>query len=354
MFQVFLKLLLVCLLLVFPLSEAVLTASADEGEAKNQTPEKVGGRIIFAKVGSTVITMQSYQFAFIRAVKDKFYHGKPPQSEVAALQREVGQDLVNSVFLVKEAKKRGIEPNAAIIEEKIKKLDKLNADNKQWKRDREKLLQTFKTLFEEQNMVEILKKRVIDSIPELTDAKIRKYYEENPEKFTEPEKIHIWVILLKVDPSSSMMIWEDTKHKAMKLVSRLKKGEDFEALAKEFSDDESAKKGGDMGFVHKGVLAGVTQTAVDKLGPEEFSPEPIELLEGFAILKRGGRVLPKLREFQKVKNRASRLLMRVLKKTTWEDLKVKLSEGVPVEINDEIYLPLEANKGKTKAKTGKE
>ena len=58
---------------------------------------------VFAKVGDSVITLDEYNAAFSVASRGKFYHGKPPENEVALLQREVGEQMVARILLLREA-----------------------------------------------------------------------------------------------------------------------------------------------------------------------------------------------------------------------------------------------------------
>lgn len=351
------KLRIALFIAVFILPLAVTNGHAAEADGNGATDrqtdkESKSETVIFAKVGDTVITMTDYQFAFLRAAKEKFYHGKPAQGKVAGLQREVGQQLVDDVLLVKEAKRRSIKPDASFINQQVKVLDEKNKGNPRWQKNREKLISRFKKFFEEREMIKRLKKQVINEIPYLNEQELRKYYKENPKLFTEPEKMRVWVIILKVDPGASQLVWEETKHRAAKIISRLRKGEDFETLAKQYSDDKSSAKGGDMGFIHRGVIAGRAQAEADKLAEGQFSKEPILLLEGYVIIKRGGVKHAKLHKFEDVIARARNLVKRELEKSTWENLKVELSKGVPVEVNEKIYLPLNDSE-KNKVESGK-
>lgn len=337
------KLRIALFIAVFILPLVVSNGHAAEADGKSTTH---GQTDVFAKVGDTVITMIDYQFAFVRAAKQKFYHGKPAQGKVAELQREVGRQLVENVLLVKEAKRRGIKPDASFVDKQIKALDERNKKNPKWQKNREDLMVIFRKNIEEREMIKKLNKQVMNEIPELTEARLRKFYKENPQLFTEPEKMRVWVIILKVDPGANQLLWEEAKHQATKIISRLGKGEDFETLAKQYSNDKSREKGGDMGFIHRGVLAARAQADADKLAEGEFSKEPVLLLEGYAIIKRGGVIPAKLHKFKDVKARARNLLIRRLQKSTWENLKVELSKGVPVEINEKIYTPLSDNGNK--------
>lgn len=341
------KLRIALIIAVFISPLTVTSGLAAEAGKTDKTETEV-----FAKVGDTVITLLDYQFAFGRAAREKFYHGTPAQGLIAALQREVGKQLVEDALLVKEAKRRGIKADASFVEKQIKELVEKNKENPQWEKEGEIIILQVKTFLEEQEMLKRLKKVVIDEIPNPTEAVVRTYYEENSQFFTEPEKMRVWLILLKVDPGAGSRAWDAARQRATKIISRLKKGEDFEMLAKQQSDDYTRENGGDMGFIHKGVLAGKAQAEAERLNPGEFSGEPILLLEGYAIIKRGGLILPKRHKFDDVKDRAGRLLKRDLEKTTWENLKVKLRKGVPVEVNDTIYAPLADQTGKNKVEDG--
>ena len=335
--------------IVLPLT--VLNGRAAEGDGKgaaqNQEDKKDATKArIFAKVGDTEISMLEYNFTLRQKAKETFYHGAPPKSEIAKLQREVGQILVDRVFLVREARRQRIAVDPSFVKKQIAVLDEKNSKNKQWKEVRDRVLQQVQRLVEGRALVKLLKKKVIKEIPEPAEEEVRKFYNANNDLFTEPEKVQASVIILKVDPSADALVWEDTRQQATELISRIGKGEDFAKLAKEFSGDRSAENGGDLGFIHSGVLGSVSQQEFDRLTQGEYSKEPVQLLEGFALLKRGKTIKPKLHKFEDVKERAKKLLMRDLEKSTWKELKASLSKGVKVEMNDDFYLPLEGGKGK--------
>src|SRR5690242_20413806 len=114
-------------MLGWALAAAMFSVAALEARRETTTP--------FAKVGDVLITQQDYDGAFARASRSKFYHGKPPEAEVAALQREVGQSLVDEVLLVKEAKRRKITPDAKSVQQTIAGYDKQYAGSAQWQQN---------------------------------------------------------------------------------------------------------------------------------------------------------------------------------------------------------------------------
>lgn len=78
------------------------------------------------------------------------------------------------------------------------------------------------------------------------DKQAQILYKQNIDKFTEPSQRKLSHILISKDR-------EDAKERAENILKRIKAGEDFATLAKEFSDDPgSGKRGGDLGVVPPG------------------------------------------------------------------------------------------------------
>jgi len=88
----------------------------------------------------------------------------------------------------------------------------------------------------------------------VTDEEIKKFYEENPSKFEQPELVRASHILLSTrDLDTNKELAEDKKAAKRKLADDLLKrargGEDFAKLAKEYSEDPGSKdKGGEYLF----------------------------------------------------------------------------------------------------------
>jgi foldase protein PrsA len=73
------------------------------------------------------------------------------------------------------------------------------------------------------------------------------------------------------------------------ILERLKKGEGFSNLAREFSIDKgSGKKGGDLGFFGKGMMVKPFEEAAFKLKKGEVTAEPVKTEFGYHIIKRSG------------------------------------------------------------------
>lgn len=301
----------------------------------------------FATVGDTVISTADYQRALSVAMRKKYYHAKPPEAEYAKFQREVGDDVVNRVLLLAEAKRRGIQPDRAMIDATVAGYDRQYGGSANWKANREKMLAAVVPQLEAESLLDRLGK-LVKNVPEPSEAVARAYYEKHKDLFVEPEQVKLSVILLKVDPSSPQAAWNSAKDEAQALHRKLKAGADFAELAKLHSGDKSAAQGGQMDYTHRGMLPEAVHGVVDALKPKELS-EPVQLLEGIAILRLDDRRAAQQRRFEQVKERAADLWQREEAQARWDRLIADLRRATPVRIDESHYAPLPATPEKARA-----
>lgn len=293
---------------------------------------------VFAVVDKTSISQRDYEAAFSAAARQKFYHGKPPEAEVAALQREVGGNLVNAVLLGAEAKRRGLQPDSVAVQRVIEGYEARYKDSDVWKKERARLIPDLERKLSEDSLISQLEVQV-RNLPSPGEPEARAYYDRHPEKFTQPEQVHVSVILLKVDPSSPTAVWRKTEEEGRAIVKQLRAGTQFAQVAKLRSGDPSAEKGGDMGYIHRGMLPDGAQEAVDKLKPGSIS-EPVHLLEGIAVFRLEGRKPAQRMAFADVRERAAGLVQREASEQAWQGLIAKLRKDVPIRVDESRFLPL--------------
>lgn len=293
---------------------------------------------IFAKVGDSVITQDEYNAAFSVAARGKFYHSKPPDSEIAVLQREVSDQLVAGILLLREAKSRGMRPDAAEIEKKVQSYEQRYAGSEQWKKTRAQALPPLVARLEQDSLLSQLEKTVRTSVKP-NEKEVKAYYAAHQAQFTEPEQLRVSVILLKVDPSSHSASWVKADEQAQAIAKRARAGEDFAALARQHSGDESAQKGGDMGYLHGGMLPEGTQEVLAKLKTGEVS-DSVRLLQGHAVFRLADRKAARLHEFDSIKVRAQELTQREQANGAWTAFVADLKTKTPAKIDPSRFLPL--------------
>lgn len=119
----------------------------------------------------------------------------------------------------------------------------------------------------------------------IDDAAIEKYYDENAGEFDEPEQVNARHILFRVESGASDESKAEVRARAEEVLAKVKAGDDFAALAAEFSEDQSnASRGGDLGLFPKGRMVPPFEEAAFGLEAGQTS-DLVETSFGFHIIK---------------------------------------------------------------------
>ncbi len=115
---------------------------------------------------------------------------------------------------------------------------------------------------------------------------IDQQYQANRYKYTGlPKQVRARHILIKVDEGASDADKAAAKKKAQDLLARIKAGEDFATLARQYSQDPgTARKGGDLGWNPRGRMVKPFDDAQFALSPGQVS-DVIKTRFGFHIIK---------------------------------------------------------------------
>jgi len=123
-------------------------------------------------------------------------------------------------------------------------------------------LADYKALFMEQNemvlLINELQSSIIDSV-EVSDAEIEEYYNNNKARFTVEEQVQASHILVEDEAT------------AKEILDKLNSGSDYAELAKEYSIDGSASRGGNLGFFPRGRMVKPFEEAAFALEVGEIS-----------------------------------------------------------------------------------
>jgi len=126
---------------------------------------------------------------------------------------------------------------------------------------------------------EVLRVEVRDRIS-VSDAEVEEYYRNNPAEFRIDDELNVREIVLLADTPEQRAA---RRAEAEAAVARIRGGEDFAAVAAEVSEAGTAERGGLLGAVGRGDLAGPLESAAFALEPGQVS-DPIETAHGFHIL----------------------------------------------------------------------
>ena len=119
----------------------------------------------------------------------------------------------------------------------------------------------------------------------ISPAEVKAYYDSHPDEFrVGKERFKLAQILIAVPPNATPAQIDAARAKAESIRNQLLKGADFNAMARQYSDDDSKSQGGELGEFSRGEMIDQIQAAIDKLKPGEISP-PIQSEHGFHLVK---------------------------------------------------------------------
>jgi len=104
-----------------------------------------------------------------------------------------------------------------------------------------------------------------------SEQQITEYYEDNQEMFKQEKEVKARHILFKLSKDTSEEEEKKIKEKALSVLKMAREGDDFAALAKEYSEGPTGEKGGDLGFFPQGRMVKPFEEAAFKMKKDEIS-----------------------------------------------------------------------------------
>ena len=301
-----------------------------------------GGDDVFATVDEFEITRNEFDRAVYSAARQTYYHGQPPAGEeLIQFRKGVAEQLIDRFLLLQEAKRRNLEPDHNSINEKIAGYESRYGATERWQTEGPQMVAALRVRFEEESVLEALEADV-RSVAAPNDEVLRTFYESSPEMFTEPPQNRAAVILLGVAPSSEPRVWQAAREEAQRVLERLQDGKSFEELAALHSSDPSAQSGGDMGYLHAGMLSTAAEDAIAGLDIGDVS-NLVQVLEGIAVFKLLERKPEYLRSYGEVKARAGELWLRYEGDQHWNGLVADLRSASTVKVDTDYLVTLPDN-----------
>lgn len=192
------------------------------------------------------------------------------ESKIAEFRENILSSLIDQEVLFQEAKAQGIVIDPEAVKQALDDFKKQFETEADFEKQIESMNYTEDVILSQIRESKIIEKYIEDTVMPtitVTDADVKTYFDEHPEEFEMPERVHASHILLKVEPNASDASKAETRKEIEKIKTRLDEGEDFAKLAKDRSDCPSKEKGGDLGFFARGQM-------VKPFEDTAFSQEP--------------------------------------------------------------------------------
>jgi peptidyl-prolyl cis-trans isomerase SurA len=190
--------------------------------------------------------------------------------------------LIDNEIMLQKAEKLGLLATDADVEAKLNEMKSPYTQEEFQKQlgSRKMTVDDLKGQIRRELSIEKLFNKEIRSLINITDQDIKDYYNANKANFNLPEpQVHLAQILVTPmdDPgvrnlkNSKAKNDAEAQQKIRMIEQRLKSGEDFAALATNYSEDtQTAANGGDLGFMGESTL-------------DKANPELRKLIMGMAV-----------------------------------------------------------------------
>ncbi len=271
---------------------------------------------IVARVNNSIITR-----ADIRKAREQLYAEAHQQTDQIAAEQDAKEhekdllrDLIDQQLLLQKAQDLGISADTELVKRLDDLRKQMHADSME---DLEKAAQAQGISFEDfkQNMKNnILTQRVIGQEVgghiTVSAQEIQQYYDQHKTELQRPEQVRLSEILIstqttpaikndkgetQLPETPSAEVVAQAQAKANEVYAMLKKGGNFDELAKKYSNGPTSAIGGDLEYFKRGTLSAQLESQVFGMKPGDYT-EPVRTNQGFVILKvtehQGGGIPP--------------------------------------------------------------
>lgn len=270
-----------------------------------------------------------------------------PADQMILIEREKLNDLIGFQLLLKKAN----DGDKAKGKEQFEKaLARLKKDNKLTDEEfAEKLSTQLKVQnitraeWDKQRMDQITVAAVLERELKvnITDADVKKYYDENGSKFEQPESVRASHVLISTRDMETGTEFTDEQKKAKRKTAddirkRAVAGEDFAKLAKEFSEDPGSKDTGGEYTFGRGKMVPEFEAAAFSLATNQVS-DVVTTQFGYHIIKLSEKIPAKMMALSEVSDDLKEALksQELQKQLRDTDFMEKLMKEASVEILDE-------------------
>lgn len=300
----------------------------------------VGCNKSLAKVNDVEITKEQYKKTkAVLSATNSYINGQSLDEMEKSLDKKGRNKLENVIIsfmvdnelLYQEAKDKGLTPSKGEVDSKYQELENEMNLNTSYKEKMDKAGVDKEYLKQEisKDLAIDKSKKAFENKINISDAEMESYYVSHKKDFN-VEEVSASQILISTLDKNKKEVGKDKKEALKKeaetLLTKIKSGESFEALAKKYSDDKATgKNGGQLGYFSKNDKNAEFTKEVFKLKKNEVSGV-FETSYGYHIVK-----VTDKRERQKSLNECQSLVREsILNEKYIEHIK-KLNESAKVE-----------------------
>ncbi|MEW6288886.1 MAG: SurA N-terminal domain-containing protein [Thermodesulfobacteriota bacterium] len=222
---------------------------------------------------------------------DKIRAEAPPAQVDDAIQKarkEILRNMIDHKLLLQRAAKRKIEVSDADIDSAMQRIMEQNSLTEEQFRDQLATMGVSEEKYRASLRDQILRSRLLSyeirSKVVITNEQVEAYYRDKYMQNNSPEGYHILQFGSGWEDTGRSASKEEAQKRAEQLREMVLAGENFNEIAKNYSDLPSGVDGGDIGTFKKNELADYMWQSIKDLHPGEVSPV-VETPSGFQFFK---------------------------------------------------------------------
>ena len=294
--------------------------------AQNRASAVRGGDHIAVIVNQELVTAGEVERRLER-VKAEAGRGArlPPEPE---LRRQLLDALIDERVMISTARESGMRVDEGEIDRAVQSIAAQNQISLPVLRERRRAEGTdygrFRANVRDQIMIERLREREVYRRINISEEDIDRFLAEQRAAAGSDIETNLAQILVTVPEGASATEIAERRSRAMAALERVRKGEAFEVVAREVSEDANKAVGGAMGLRPSSRLPDVFVEATKSLKPAEVTPELLRTGAGFHVLKVIERKEPPLGRI--TQTRARHVLLRTSPQLTAEVAARRLAE----------------------------
>jgi len=252
--------------------------------------------------------------AEVERVRRQLAAQRQPVPDAGELARRVLDQLISERTQLQLAREQGIkidEPSVDQAEQSVASQNQLTVAQLRQQLEREGMdRERFREQLRDQLLLTRLREREVESRVRVSDAEVDQYLAEQQERSADPatQILNMAHILVAVPEGASEQQQAELQAKARGLLQRARAGEDFVALAREFSDAADRANGGQLGLRTADRYPPLFLEATRTLAPGDVTG-PVRSGAGFHVIQLIERRQPGLPPTTVTQSRARHILL---------------------------------------------
>ncbi|HHU85355.1 MAG: peptidylprolyl isomerase [Pelotomaculaceae bacterium] len=235
------------------------------------------------------------------------FSGDQGTALLESLRKDVLDLMINNRLMLQEGKKLG-SLNVEQIQEIIKPFKAQFPSEEEYRN----YLSQIRVSEEEAAYILKLQDTLTSDVPVASEEEVRRYYEENKEMMSYPERLQVRHILFFINEGDKGYPFRHTEEEARKLaedvIAELKQGRDFAELAGEKSEDSGTRTDGGLFIFAEGEAVEAFARASHALKDGEYTTSPVKTEYGFHVIKREKVIPAGVQPFEEVRQQLTEKL----------------------------------------------